>query len=112
MRLKSLFVLAVVAAVVAACRPDKPVAAGPWPIKPPDTSECKAMCDHLKAKNCEEGQDVYNSDLPGPKNVPNQTCADWCEEMQNRGLYLNPRCVKTVPSCDLIEDYRKKTCTN
>lgn len=112
MRLKSLFAFAVVAAVALACGPKKPVAPGPWPIQPSDSSECKAMCDHLKSLPCEEGEDVYNSDLPGPRDVPNQSCTAWCEEMQSRGVFLNPRCVKQVPSCDAIEEYRTKTCTD
>ncbi len=109
MRLLTLLVAGLL--VVASCGP-KTVAPGPWPIQPPDTSECSTMCKHLQALKCEEGLDLYNSDLPGPKGVANQTCADWCEEVQGRGMFQNPRCVKTVPSCDLIEEYRKKTCTN
>lgn len=88
----------------------------PPPNPPVDTDWCGAMCNHIgpvtaespKALNCEEGQDVYNSDKPGPKDVPNQTCEHWCIEMQDRGFFINPRCVSIVPSCDKIEEYRQK----
>jgi len=85
---------------------------GPWPILPSDTSECAVMCGHLKSLRCQEGEDLYNSDISGPVGIPNQTCTAWCIEVQGRGVFLNPRCVKTVPSCNLIEEYRKRACTN
>ena len=68
------------------------------------------MCDHIgpTGLKCEEGTPVYNNDLPGPANVPNQSCADNCKELQTKGVFVNPRCVSTVPSCDKIEDYRQK----
>jgi hypothetical protein len=94
---------------VTGCPPPEPKPIPP-PNPPVDTDWCKAMCDHLGPDNldCEEGTDVYNSDKPGPKDVPNQTCEDWCVEMQDKGLFLNPRCVSTVPSCREIEEYRQK----
>lgn len=109
MRFQVLLAIAVLA--LAGC-PKEPDAPGPRPIVVPDTTECEAMCNHIgpQGLNCEEGQPVYNSDLPGPPGIPNQPCKDWCEEIQTRGTFLNPRCVKTVPTCDLIEEYRKKTC--
>lgn len=82
----------------------------PPPTPPPDSDQCGTMCAHLKSLGCEEGEAVYNNDLPGPPDVPNQSCEDWCTEMQDpEHLYfINPRCVATVPSCDVIEEYRKK----
>ena len=80
----------------------------PSPIPPPDTDLCVSMCDHLAALGCEEGQPVYNSDLPGPVDVPNQSCADNCKELQDKGFFVNPRCVLTVKSCDDIEPSRQK----
>jgi len=66
--------------------------------------------DHL---NCEEGQKVYNSDLPGPDGVPNQECVDWCHELQDpEHLYfVNPKCVSEVTSCSQIEEARKRDYT-
>jgi hypothetical protein len=83
---------------------------GPPPNPPPDTDLCIKMCEHIgpTGLKCEEGQPVYNNDLPGPANVPNQSCAENCKELQTKGFFVNPRCVATVPSCDKIEDYRQK----
>jgi len=94
-------------------------APGPRPINPPDTDLCSAMCQHLGPKDkgglgCEEGMPVYDSDKPGPANVPNTSCEDFCKTSQDRGVFLNPRCLKLVPSCDKIEEFRKhkpETCT-
>jgi hypothetical protein len=94
--------------LVAGCpqTPDRPV---PPPNPPPDTDWCRTMCEHIgpKGLKCEEGEDVYNNDLPGPTGVPNQSCADNCVELQNKGFFVNPRCVTDVPSCDKIEEYRQ-----
>ena len=82
----------------------------PAPINPPDSDLCETMCDHIgpSGLDCEEGKPLYNSDLLGDPGVPNQSCADACHEWQDKGVFVNPRCVSTVPSCDLIEDYRQK----
>lgn len=84
---------------------DQPVSP---PIKPPDTNLCAKMCDHLMELGCEEAKPVYNSDKPGPVDVPNQTCTDFCEELQNNGVSVNPRCVLKAPACEQIETYRQK----
>ena len=94
-------------------------APGPSPIKPPNTDLCGKMCQHIGPKDkgglgCEEGAPVYNSDKPGPVDVPNETCEDFCRTTQDRGAFLNPRCVALVKSCAEIEPARKKkpeTCT-
>jgi hypothetical protein len=68
------------------------------------------MCDHIgpEGLRCEEGNPLYNNDLPGAEGVPNQSCKDNCEELQKKGFFVNPRCVATVQRCDQIEDYRQK----
>lgn len=114
MKIRQLVLLIVPLVLVGCPPPQDPVI--PPPNPPVDTDWCKAMCDHIgpvteetpKALNCEEGQDVYNSDKPGPKDIPNQTCEDWCVEMQDKGFFINPRCVSVVPSCGDIEDWRQK----
>lgn len=73
------------------------------------------MCDTLKAAGCEEGNDLYDKDVPGPKGVPNLSCKLFCEKLQNNGYFVNPRCILqvqkfTVPSCPEIEVARAKTC--
>ena len=106
---------AVVTLLLLGCPPNKdPVV--PPPTPPPDSDWCGTMCQHLQGLGCEEGEDVYNNDLPGPPDVPNQTCEDWCAELQDpEHLYfINPRCVSEVTSCEQIEEYRKRdpeTCT-
>lgn len=81
------------------------------PLTPPDTELCGEMCEHIGAKglNCEEGQAVYDSDLPGEKDVPNLSCNEFCKTSQDRGSFINPRCVLLVKTCDEIESARKKT---
>lgn len=84
----------------------------PTPTPAPDTSFCGAMCDHIgpKGLNCPEGKPVYDSDLPGPPGVPNESCTDFCSKQQQNGVYLNAKCVSQVASCAEIEAARKKTC--
>ena len=80
----------------------------PQPL--PDTELCKGACEHIgpSGLGCEEGKEVYDSDTPGPKDVPNMTCETFCKMSQDRGAFFNPRCLILVPSCELIEDYRVK----
>jgi len=66
------------------------------------------MCSHLVKLGCEEGSPVYNSDKPGPPDVPNYSCKDFCVEMETNGVLVNPKCVATVPECSLVEEYRHK----
>jgi hypothetical protein len=73
------------------------------------------MCQHIGpveagGLGCAEGAPVYDSDLPGPVDVPNKSCTDFCKDQQNNGLYLNPRCLLQIKSCDEIETARQKTC--
>ena len=94
---------------------DPPVTPSPNP--PPDTNLCDQMCEHLgpNGLGCEEGKPVYNNDLPGPAGVPNQSCADNCRELQDKGFFVNPRCVILAPACQDIEPFRQKepsTCKN
>lgn len=85
-------------------------APSPNPIEPPDTEMCGAMCEHFRALKCEEGSPYYDSDLPGPKNVPNASCEHFCQVQQKNGVYVNPRCGAVVPACPDIEAWRKKDC--
>jgi hypothetical protein len=80
------------------------------PMEPPDTVLCGSMCQHLgpNGLNCEEGMSVYDSDKPGPKDEPNTSCEEFCKTSQMRGYFLNPRCLILVPSCNRIEEFRKK----
>lgn len=85
----------------------------PAPITPPDTDLCGSMCKHIGPKaqgglGCEEGDPVYDSDRSGPPDVPNMTCEEFCRMSQDRGSFINPRCVRLVKSCSEIETARKR----
>jgi hypothetical protein len=87
------------------CHPDQ---VNPPPK--PDSDLCAKMCEHIgpKGLGCEEGYPVYDSDKPGPKDVPNESCEEFCVITQNNGIFLNPSCVSLVKSCDQIENARAK----
>ena len=106
---RSLFLLVI--ALVFGCHPARE-APSPNPPVPPDTDLCGQMCEHIgpKGLNCEEGKDYYDSDVAGPKGTPNATCLTFCKSQQEKGVFINPRCVAQVPACDQIEAWRKKTC--
>jgi len=80
----------------------------PPPIPPPDTDLCDEACAHLEELGCEEGEPVYDDSRPGPKGVPNLSCADWCRDLQKKGYAFNPRCLRIVPDCLLVDDYQMK----
>jgi hypothetical protein len=80
----------------------------PTPRPGPGADVFVEMCDHLDEMSCEEGKDVYNDDLPGPVDVPNQSCEDFYKSLQDEGIDINPKCIIQAPSCDVIEDYRAK----
>ena len=58
--------------------PPKIDPASPQPNPIPDTDLCGAMCEKIgpKGLKCEEGEPVYNSDLPGERGKPNQSWLD------------------------------------
>lgn len=97
-----------------ACEPTRE-APTPSPKPVPDSQLIPEMCKHLGPKaegglGCEEGMPVYNSDIPGPPGVPNQSCVDFYTELQAKGYFVNPRCVMHVTACDQIEAARQKLC--
>lgn len=111
MNLKPLLFAAAVVTLVCACPPSRDPAP-PKPRPAPDTELCGAVCKHIgpEGLNCEEGQPVYDSDKPGPKGVPNESCEEFCALQQNNGVVLNPKCLLLVKSCDEIEAARNKVC--
>lgn len=80
----------------------------PYPIKPESSNQCGKMCLRLTELKCEEGKDVYNDNLPGKEDVPNQSCEDFCKELQEKGVAVNPRCVSLTTSCKKVEEFRAK----
>ena len=97
--------------LAAQCSPTDPESPKPNPAKVPDSELCDEMCTHLRSLGCEEGNDYYDNEKPGPVEVPNATCEDFCVVQQANGVFVNPRCVMEVPSCDLIETYRERDCS-
>lgn len=93
--------------LVLGCKPTRE-APSPNPPVPPDTNLCGPMCVHLREIHCEEGQPFYDSDKPGPLDVPNTSCEEFCTSQQMAGVYVNPKCVAKVPACPDIEAWRKK----
>jgi hypothetical protein len=87
-----------------------PTTPKPHYVPAKDSDLLGAMCAHLKVLGCEEGQDVYDSDNPGPAGVPNTTCEAEYIKIQSNGTYLNPKCLLKVTSCGEIEEARKRTC--
>ena len=79
-------------------------------VHAPDTDLCPAMCAHFRELKCDEGSAFYDNDKPGPKGVPNAKCEDFCQRQQTNGVYVNPRCLTKVPSCNLIETWCTKDC--
>jgi hypothetical protein len=102
------------ALTLTACPPPRE-APSPHPLPVPDTELIPGMCKHLGPKDqgglgCDDGNPVYNSDLPGPAGVPNQSCVDFYTGLQNNGYFVNPKCVLSVTACDQVEAARQKTC--
>lgn len=81
----------------------------PDPVQPESSSLCGKMCLRLAELKCEEGKDVYNDDLPGKEDVPNQSCEEFCKVLQGKGVDVNPKCVSLVTSCDSVEEFRAKS---
>jgi hypothetical protein len=106
--MRNFTILVALAFTLIGCPCPDPASPNPQPV--PDSDMCPLMCAHLKTLGCEEGQAVYDSDKPGPKDVPNKTCEDFCVEQQSNGIFVNPRCVAKVKTCDEIEAARKNTC--
>lgn len=107
--------LLLLALVLVACPPANSPSPSPTPTPTPDSELCGQMCQHIGPKaqgglGCPEGDPVYDSDLPGPRGVPNKSCELFCKDQQTNGVFINPRCVMQVTACDQIETARQRTC--
>jgi hypothetical protein len=111
---KTKILLAFAALVLTACPASNP-SPQPRVIPAPDSDLLGAMCKHLGPKaagglGCEEGNPIYDSDVPGPVDVPNVSCEAAYKKLQDNGVWLNPKCVLKVTDCDQIEAARKSRC--
>lgn len=95
------------ALLLPAC-PEQRAPVTPEPVPPVVIveDEIETMCLHLQRLGCAEGDSVYNDELPGPVDVPNQSCQDFYRDIMEDGIDVNPRCVSKTPTCDEVEDYR------
>jgi hypothetical protein len=89
-----------------------PAKTSPTFLHIPDSELCPAMCAHFRELKCAEGEDYYDNDKPGPKGVPNSKCEDFCTQQQTNGIFVHPRCLLRVPTCNLIESWRNNDCAD
>ncbi len=77
--------------LIGACRPTSDVdfvPPRPQPI-PVDTYMCELAERHLIALNCPEGR-------PTKRGKP---FAEVCKELQDNGIFVNPKCLSLVETC-------------
>ncbi len=78
----------------------------PQPPMITDTHECKPACEHLRELKCPDGCGPgFESECSYPDGGT-YSCEDYCVNTQSNGVihvWLNPSCVKEIPSCDKIE---------
>lgn len=113
-------VAVLVATCVVSCNQGRAVSPSPPVIT--DQAECVAACDNLRALGCPEGNPIDMKhtchvaadckDFSG--NVdPKQacaangecmvTCAQFCIDTEDAGVWLDPGCVRSIRSCDQVE---------
>ena len=85
-----------------------------------DQAECAAACANLQRLHCVEGEPIVmgtscqvNSDCRGLDGNPDPlqvcsaglcttSCTNFCIETENQGVWLDPKCVQSITSCDQI----------
>lgn len=79
-----------------------------------DQAMCGAACDRLNLLGCEEGKpiDMYVECAPtsgcggGMECYDGgcyTTCAEFCVQTEDQGVWLQPGCVMNILSCDQLE---------
>lgn len=72
-----------------------------------DTEMCKPAQLHLEELCAQESKvNAYCCRVVKPT-LKGKTYTQFCEEKQSQGVFLNPRCVSNVSTCDQID-----ACTN
>lgn len=93
--------------------------ATPNPTKLTDQNECIPACANLQKLGCEEGLPirtrvacVTSSDCPNGQScagdVCTVSCAQFCIESENNGIWLQPTCVSHISSCTQVQDCEEK----
>ena len=76
------------------CNPKPtPVSPRPTPVVQ-DTEQCLSAEKHLEELKC-----IKHTFTPEGKSF-----SLFCQETQNAGVFLNPKCLATVNSCDQVDD--------
>lgn len=86
------FILLIVA-ISLNCNPPTPVAPIPTPIVT-DSEFCLVAEQHLESMQC-----VKHSFTPDGKSF-----APFCKETQASGIFINPKCLSEVKTCDQVLD--------
>lgn len=85
---------------------EAPTPPRPTPIVT-DTSLCSSAEQHLQ-QMCDADKSANNyCCLVVAPTKKGKSYAQFCQDKQNEGVFLNPKCVSTVTSCDQID-----ACTN
>ena len=81
-----------------------------WDPRPVSDSEyCAAACEHIgsgdSGLNCEEGKPIEMKPdaCASVDDVDCVSCEKFCRDTQAEGVWLNPRCVVDIVSCDTID---------
>jgi hypothetical protein len=64
-----------------------------------DIDYCKKAEDNLKKLGC--------IDSSGPYTKKGKSYSEFCTELQNKGIFTNPKCVASLNNCD---DFKADTC--
>lgn len=94
---------------VIACDPTLPYTdptAPPDPLPAEDSEWCKSGCEHLaKLTGPDNKPGCFESrplELPDGSSV---SCTQFCQETQNNGRSINPKCWITISKCNDLEPY-------
>jgi hypothetical protein len=81
------------------------------PASVPDTEYCAAACEHIGSDDaglsCEEGKPIEMQQGGCDAGVNDTTCVScvkFCYDTQQQGVWLNPKCVVNIKSCDQIDN--------
>lgn len=86
--------------------PQNPVTPKPTPIVV-DTEMCDTADKHLAQLCLADSEKNKYCCMIGSPTKKGKTYTQFCIEKQNQGVWLNPRCVSQITSCEQIDN-----CTN
>lgn len=91
----------------------------PMPTQLTDQHECIPACANLQKLGCEEGNPILtkntcttSSDCPKGQtcsgDVCTVSCAQFCIESENAGVWLQPKCASQIVSCNQLQACEEK----